>query len=238
MEEVIPLVKISKFEGPLDLLLYLIRQQEIDIHDIPINEITRQYLSALETMQNLNLEVAGEFILMVAYLLYIKAQMLLPRPKEEEDEDPRIPLVQKLLEYQKFKQIGDELKRMEIERNLLFPRSFNPSSLGFTEELKIDYSSFDLYKAYISVVGDSVEAPPALISGAVIDMEEKIAQIHAKISKAGKITFEQLTEGISKLHLVASFIALLELAKRGVLKIKQAKPLGSIIILSENYVQD
>ena len=107
-----------------------------------------------------------------------------------------------------------------------------------TEELKIDYSSFDLYKAYISVVGDSVEAPPALISGAVIDMEEKIAQIHAKISKAGKITFEQLTEGISKLHLVASFIALLELAKRGVLKINQAKPLGSIIILSENYVQD
>jgi len=231
----IPEVKLSRFEGPLDLLLYLIRQQEIDIHDIPVNEITHQYLDALETMRELNLEVAGEFILMVAYLLYIKAQMLLPRDELEEEEDPRTPLVQKLLEYQKFKQIGEELKRIEEERKRWYPRSFDPSSLGVQEALSADFSPFDLYRAYVEVVGSSDEAPPTYVTGTLIDIEESIKSLRSKLENAGETTFMKLTEGLSRINLVVTFITLLELAKRGILKIKQAKPFDTITL---QYIGD
>lgn len=233
----IPNVKLSGFEGPLDLLLYLIRQQEIDIHHIPISEITHQYLATLDTMRSLNLEVAGEFILMVAYLLYIKAQMLLPRREMEAEEDPRTPLVQKLLEYQKFKQIGEELKRIESERIRQYPRSFDPSIFGLYDEVKVDYSAFNLYQAYVKVVSESPEAPPVVIPGSVIDLEEKIAYIRDAIARTGEMTFLQLTEGVNRIHLVATFIALLELAKRGFLKIKQARPFGNITVSNHGNIQ-
>jgi segregation and condensation protein A len=228
MESPIPRVKLSRFEGPLDLLLYLIRQQEIDIHDIPINEITHQFLGAIDQMREMDLEVAGEFILMVAYLLYIKAQMLLPQPATEEDEDPRMPLVQKLLEYQKFKQIGEELGRMEDERKMLFPRGFDPSKIGVEEIIKADFSAYDLYKAYIEVAGYSLDGSPTVISGAAIDIEEKLKFVREKLLELNEISFNELTKGEERLHLVAIFIALLELAKRGFLAIKQAKPFGII----------
>jgi len=228
MESPIPKVKLSRFEGPLDLLLYLIRQQEIDIHDIPINEITHQFLEAIDQMREMNLEVAGEFILMVAYLLYIKAQMLLPHPESEEDEDPRMPLVQKLLEYQKFKQIGEELGRIEVERKMLFPRGFDPSKLGIEEIIKADFSVYDLYRAYIEVAGNIVGGSPTVIPGAAIDIEEKLKFVREKLLELKEISFSDLTSGAERLHLVAIFIALLELAKRGFLAIKQARPFGSI----------
>lgn len=228
-----PQVKLNRFEGPLDLLLYLIRQQEIDIHDIPISQIIRQYLSALGTMQDLNLEIAGEFILMVSYLLYIKAQMLLPRPQTDDDEveDPRIPLVEKLLEYQKFKQIGEELKRYEIERSRFFPHGFDTSTLGFFDNLQIDVSSYDLYRLFVDAVRASPEALPRLISAPLIDIQERMDYIRAKLVPSGKMSFLELTEGLDKLYLVSTFIALLELVKQNVLKLKQARLFGKIIIM-------
>ena len=230
IQTTIPQVKLTRFEGPLDLLLYLIRQQEIEIHDIPIIEITHQYLAALDSMRELDLEVAGEFILMVAYLLYIKAQMLLPRGELEEAEDPRTPLVQKLLEYQKFKQIGEELRRIEDERKQWFPRGFDPSTIGLSETLQIDFNAFDLYRAYIEVIGSSEFAPPAYIRGTIVDLEEKIEAIRRRLAEAKEVTFLQLTKGLNRLHLVVTFIALLELAKRGILTAKQARPFETITL--------
>lgn len=232
-----PEIKLPRFEGPLDLLLYLIRQQEIDIHDIPIREITRQYLETLETMQSLNLEVAGEFILMVAYLLHIKAQMLLPRPQVEEEEDPRTPLVQKLIEYQKFKQIGEELKRLEIERLQFFPRRFDPSIIGQLDELQIDFSLYDLYRAYIWAVRGSEDYLPATVPRSRVDIDERIAYIMSKILNLNKITFVELTEGLSRIQLVGTFLALLEMVKLGMLKLKQAKLFGNITIIAVENVE-
>ena len=118
-------VKISVYDGPLDLLLDLIKKNEMDIYDIPIAEITRQYLESLAGMKQLDLEIAGEFIVMAATLIYIKSKMLLPQEKEEEDEDgqdPRAELVRKLLEYQAFKEAAKELGILEGERGKIFTR--------------------------------------------------------------------------------------------------------------------
>ncbi len=232
-----PEVRLRRFEGPLDLLLYLIRQQEIDIHDIPIREITHQYLEALEAMRSLDLEVAGEFILMVAYLLYIKAQMLLPRPQIEEEEDPRIPLVQKLIEYQKFKQIGEEFKRIELERQRFFPRRFDPSSMGQWDDLKIDYSLYDLYRAYVTAVRGADSSSLVAIPGVMVDLDERIGYIRERLSHLGKTTFAELTEGLNQVQLLGTFIAMLELGKRGILRLRQAKLFGNITILAVENVE-
>jgi segregation and condensation protein A len=237
MEAPIPQVKLPCFEGPLDLLLFLIRQQEIDIQDIPINQITHQYLSALDTMRNLNLEVAGEFILMVAYLLYIKAQMLLPHYETVEGEDPRTPLVQKLLEYQKFKQLGEELKRMELERGGFFPRAFDPSFIGSSEELKSDISAYDLYCAYRQLVALRLEKEPMVITLPNFDIEEKIQSILNSLAPGVQITFSQLAKSAEKQHLISTFIALLEMVKRGILKIKQPHPFANFKVLMESNVR-
>jgi len=227
-----PEVKLTRFEGPLDLLLYLIRQQEVDIHDIPISEITRQYSAALQNMREMNLEVAGEFILMVAYLLYIKAQMLLPQPKiEGEAEDPRRPLVERLLEYQKFKQIGEEFKRIENERAGIFPREFNPNLFDNWEEIKADFNVYDLYKAYIDIIRSSPEFARALVTGNLIDIEERMVYILNKFNGSNKRSFYQLIEGLSRIYLVATFIAMLELVRRKQLIVRQAKHFGGITLL-------
>jgi segregation and condensation protein A len=233
-----PSVKLSKFEGPLDLLLFLIQQQEIDIHDIPISQITQQYLSALEQMRDLNLEIAGEFILMVSYLLYIKTQMLLPRPQIEGEgiEDPRIPLTQKLLEYQKFKQIGEEFKKLEVLRSQYFPHGFTPANVEFFENLKSDFSAFDLYQAYLKALKASPTAPVQILKGPFIDITERLDFIRQKLQQQKKISFLELTQGLNRFFLVATFIALLELVKRNELLLKQARLFGDIIILAKDYV--
>lgn len=223
-------VRLPRFEGPLDLLLYLIRREEIDIFDIPINDITRQYLAALGSMRRLNLEVAGEFILMVAYLLHIKAQMLLPHPKVEEEEDPRQPLVQKLLEYQKFKIIGEELKRIEIERQRVFPHGFDPSLVGIDEIIRIEFSPFDLYQAYLQVLRKTEAEAPEVVERPAVSIEELIAYISRLLAEKGKMSFLELVKGIDRFRLVAIFIALLELARQKSLRLRQGKLFGTITI--------
>src|SRR3989338_9239973 len=119
-------VKLEIFEGPLDLLLYLIKKEELEIHDIPIAKITEQYLEYLELMKILDLNIAGEFLVMAATLMHIKSRMLLPpeaiAPEEEEEEDPRAELIRKLLEYKKFKEAAGQLSVMEREQSKVFVR--------------------------------------------------------------------------------------------------------------------
>jgi len=229
-----PEIKISRFEGPLDLLLYLIRRQEVDIHDIPVSEITRQYLSALDDLQDMNLEAAGDFIMMVSYLLYIKAQMLLPQPEIEGEEDPRRPLVERLLEYQKFKQIGEEFKRIEIERSSVYPRGFDPSMLGLSEDLKIDFNVYDLYKAYLDLARLSPGFTTALVAGSPIDIAERMNYILGKFNGSSKMSFLEMSQGLNRIYLVATFMALLELVKTGKVSVKQVKLFGNIFVYAND----
>lgn len=142
-------VRIEAFEGPLDLLLYLIRKAEMDIYDIPIAQVTQQYLDYIDVMQGLDLEVAGDFLVMAATLMQIKARMLLPSPAVEED-DPRLELVRQLEEYQLFRQAANDLAEREEEYTQYYLRESGPGPVDLPEsdELIIDVSLFDLLSAF------------------------------------------------------------------------------------------
>ena len=173
-------VKLERFEGPLDLLLHLIKRDEIDIYDIPIARITQQYLAYLELMRALDLDVAGEFLVMAATLMRIKAKMLLPAPQaaEEEDEgDPREELVQRLIEYRQFKEAASTLRTREEERRQLFERGLLPSEDDAGPLPLAPASLFDLLDAFHRVVARLPEPAVYDVRSEVYDVEEKMAVI-------------------------------------------------------------
>jgi segregation and condensation protein A len=224
-------VKLDKFEGPLDLLLYLIKKQEINIYDIPIARITEQYLDYIRILEFLNLELAGEFLLMAATLMRIKAGMLLPRREDEEDEeeDPRRLLVQQLLEYQKFKEAAGRLEAMEYQRRLLYPRPESEFE-GETVEMEYSYSLFDLVASFKEVL-DRAEVRYLEVGAEETSIEDKIEMLKQKIAENETVAFQDLfEEGTSVIDLIATFLALLEILRMGLVRVKQAKPFSQIWI--------
>jgi len=223
-------VKLDKFEGPLDLLLYLIKKQEINIYDIPIASITQQYLEYLKLMEFLNLELAGEFLVMAATLMRIKARMLLPRheDEEEEGEDPRQQLVQQLLEYQKFKSAASKLEAMEYQRRMLFPRpEQNGKSIADDE---YSYNLFDLIAAFKAVL-ERNRVTYLEVEVEETSVEEKIDFLKQKLSDCDMIAFEDLFEGQQSLvELIVTFLALLEVLRLRIATVRQTRPFGKIWI--------
>ena len=223
-------VKLDKFEGPLDLLLYLIKKQEINIYDIPIARITQQYLEYLKLMEFLNLELAGEFLVMAATLMRIKARMLLPRheDEEEEGEDPRQQLVQQLLEYQKFKSAASKLEAMEYQRRMLFPRpEQNGKSIA---EDEYSYNLFDLITAFKAVL-ERNRVTYLEVEVEETSVEEKIHFLKQKLSDCDMIAFEDLFEGQQSLvELIVTFLALLEVLRLRIATVRQTRPFGKIWI--------
>ncbi len=224
-------VKLEQFEGPLDLLLYLIKKQEIDIYDIPVSVITEQYLAYIGVLEFLNLELAGEFLVMAATLMRIKARMLLPRETadEEEMEDPRRDLVQQLLEYQKFKQAASEFEAMEFQRNMVFPR---PELEWEGAELpdEMDYNLFDLITALKHVL-DRAEERPMEIDVDEVSIEEKMDYLCERIAPGQRVPFADLfEEGADALEIIVTFLALLELLRLGTMKFRQTRSFGTIHI--------
>ncbi|HVP57636.1 MAG TPA: segregation/condensation protein A [bacterium] len=224
-------VKLQQFEGPLDLLLFLIKKEEINIYDIPIAQITQQYVEYIRMLEFLNLELAGEFLVMAATLMRIKARMLLPaRPDEAEEEvDPRAELVQQLLEYQKFKAAATELEAMEYQRRLVFPRPEATDGKGVVEAEET-YNLFELISAFKKVLEKSqvryIEVHPEEIS-----LEARIDALKGRIAQAGELAFGDLFEGdASRMDLVVTFLALLEILKMGFARARQTKPFGEIWI--------
>lgn len=224
-------VKLQQFEGPLDLLLFLIKKEEINIYDIPIAQITQQYLEYIRMLEFLNLELAGEFLVMAASLMRIKARMLLPvRPDEaEEEEDPRTALVQQLLEYQKFKEAASQLETMEYQRRLLFIRPESEDG-ETTVDVEYTYNLFELITAFKKVLEKSqvryIEVRPEEIS-----LEAKIEFLKGRIAEAGNLAFGDLfDEGAGRMDLVVTFLALLEILKMGFATVRQTKPFGEIWI--------
>lgn len=229
-------VKLEIFEGPLDLLLYLIKKEELDIYDIPIAKITDQYLSYLEMMKLLDLEIAGEFIVMAATLMHIKSLMLLPpenKPPEEMEGDPRAELVQQLLEYRRFKEIADRLAEKEEARSKLFTRNDTERPLVETEDSPFfEASIFDLLTALSTVLK---EIPREIFHEVIKDeftVAEKIHDIFHILVKEKKAYFTQLLKSAkSKLEIIVTFLAVLELIRLREIVIWQSERFGEIEIV-------
>ncbi|TFB24097.1 segregation/condensation protein A [Filobacillus milosensis] len=217
-------VKLDTFEGPLDLLLHLINQYEIDIYEVPLREITDQYLNYIHTMQELHLDVASEYLVMAATLLAIKSQMLLPKQElddveDEYEEDPREELIQRLIEYRKYKEASVELKERESEANQIFTRE--PADLSeYENQIKVtkseDLTVVDLAQAFQKVLRRKklLEPMETTIQRQEISIDERMDQVIDQLQQTnGKRKFEELFPYREKFEIVATFLALLELMK-------------------------
>ncbi|MDD6483327.1 MAG: segregation/condensation protein A [Clostridiales bacterium] len=239
MEEI--LYKLDSFEGPLDLLLTLIKKNKVSIYDIPIIEITDQYLKAIEGIEESQLENTSEFLVMASQLLLIKSKMLLPRNEEEEEEDPREELAQRLIEYQKFKEASQELRKTE----------FSSRYMVFREEEKIkfpvpEYSrshpTSDLLDAFQSILARRIrKAPPrkAAFSGIVgrekVSVDDMVDKICKVLSKRKKVGFKSLFRPEdSKPEMIATFLAVLEMIKLSRLSALYDEDRGDFIISARN----
>jgi segregation and condensation protein A len=231
-------VKLEKFEGPLDLLLHLIRKNEVDIYDIPISIITRQYIDYLKLMKTLNLDIAGEFVLMAATLIYIKSKILLPsiaEDGEDEQDDPRAQLVQQLMEYQQFKNAAQQLREYETQRaELFFRQSPQPeeSSYSLSEVTELQVSLFDLLLCFKNVMDRAgvvdcyeISAPDG------VTVEQQAGFVLDRVLKYGQLNFNDLFDAQdTKLKMIVTFLALLELIRHQRIMVHQPFPLGDILI--------
>jgi segregation and condensation protein A len=234
-------IKLNNFEGPLDLLLFLIKKNEVDIYDIPIAEITAQYLEYVEIIKLLDLESAGEFILLAATLIRIKAKMLLPRPQTDEEEeiiDPRLELVSRLLEYKRFKELAVKLSDLEDEQSKVFPRGYyeeiEPGMEGGID-LNEDVTLFSLISAFKEVLDQVPKETFHHIEIIQTSLEEQIDYILNRLVNGKQITFFELVSHIrDRIIIVVTFMALLELIKRGELITRQSKAFGEIWIVRKS----
>jgi segregation and condensation protein A len=221
---------LGVFEGPLDLLLYLIRKEEVDLHDISLSKVTRQYLQYLEMMQTLNLEIAGEYILMAATLIRIKARLLLPRDDNDDEEiDPREELIMALVEYKKYKEAGEILReKATIEERNAVP----PSPVG-QMELKVDLSPsttlFDLVSAFAEVLSAKRDETHHDVDLEEASIEERTEHIARMLKENESATFSELFADIPrKIVAVVTFIALLEMVRARRISIMQSKPFAQL----------
>lgn len=240
-------VKIQVFEGPLDLLLHLIEKNKLNIYDIPIVEITDQYISYVEQMEDENLDVVSEFLIMAATLIEIKSRMLLPKEEVEEEEDPREELVQRLLEYKIYKYAAGELEKMrETAGQVFYGNARIPAEvLNYEEEVDPDEVLSDLTLRRLNEIFqevmkkkqnkiDPIRSTFGKIEKEEVRVEAKLVDIRKQIRGLKKINFRTLLEiQATKTELVVTFLAVLELMKMGVIEVKQESIHGDIWIDSK-----
>lgn len=232
-------VKLNIFEGPLDLLLFLIKRDKIDIYDIPIANVTQQYLDYLELMKMLDLEIAGEFLVMAATLIHIKSKMLLP-PEEteeeiEEEEDPRDELVRRLLEYKKYKEAASQLQTMHEDHKNLFLRRGEGDKGKIVADDGTEYfeaSLFDLITAFRKVLTTVPKKTFHKVVKNAFTVSDKIHEIYHILAKEPKIYFSSLFEKAEeKDEVVVIFLAILELIKMREIFVAQKGPFEDIEII-------
>lgn len=229
-------VRLPVFEGPLDLLLYLIRKDELDIYDIPIEQVTAQYIEYLDLMQMLNLELAGEFLVMAATLLYIKSRTLLPVDQQvvdeeaEEEDDPRWELIRQLVEYKKFKDAAFSLRLKEAERERVFTRNPAKPDFGPAPQVAGEANIFDLITAFKKIL-DRVQKEENLrdIFEDRFTVADKIEFVRQVFSREARRRFVELFEDTaSRTEVVVTFLAILELIRLRFLVARQARQFGEI----------
>ncbi|MDP8263398.1 MAG: segregation/condensation protein A [Candidatus Ancaeobacter aquaticus] len=231
-------VDLEVFEGPLDLLLYLIKKDEIDIYDIPIEKITDQYLEYMELLKMLDIDIAGEFLVMAATLMYIKSRTLLPvedqLPLEEDEEDPRFELVKQLLEYKKFKEFAEQLRDKEHEQANVFARSLGKEVVveeEGAEKPPLDVNIFDLITAFSDVLNRADEISLTKMFDDKFTVEDKRAHLIDRLQSENKIKFNDLfTNLTTRPEIIVTFLALLELIRLKQARAIQDEAFGELVI--------
>jgi segregation and condensation protein A len=235
-------VTLPSFHGPLDLLLHLIKQQKIDIYDIPIVLITEQYTAYLDAMEELNLEVAADYIYMAALLIHIKSKMLLPRDEEAPAEDPRQELVDRLLEYQRFKAVAESFAEIDVLRMGVWPRPHTPIPGQEASEIDMsEVSLFDLIDAFRTALNRyKINHPQAIeLHRVVHKVSDKLRELYEKVKERSTIRLQWFLEGRGRNELIAIFLATLELVRLGGISLKQGDNFGDIVITkTENAVDE
>src|SRR6188472_3647513 len=230
-------VRLENFEGPLDLLLHLIRKHELSIYDIPIALITQQYLEYIELMQELNLDVAGEFLVMAATLIHIKSRTLLPRPDPTQEdggpeEDPREALVRRLLEHQKFKAAAELLHDRETLRSAQYmrPDSRVADAAGDEYEPELEVDLFGLLAAFRGVLERATLRPRMVIPPEELSIEDRMRQVLGRLSETEALGFEDLfADGDgSRPFMIVTFLALLEMIRLKLIRVFQSGGVGPI----------
>ena len=227
----LPPVAIAAFNGPLDLLLHLIRVNEVSITDIPIFEITEQYTSYLDAMRELDLDVASDYIALAAELIFIKSRMLLPRAPGEPEEDPRAELAQRLLDYEKFKRSAETLHAIDTLRGGLWPRPETEVPRAADAEETLEISLFDVIEAFRQVTENyRLAHPPALaIHHLRFSVGDKMIELLERVEQAGTMPLLDFLGRMSyRAEAVTTFLACLELIRLGVVRAFQARPFAEI----------
>jgi segregation and condensation protein A len=231
-------VRLEVFEGPLDLLLHLLKKHELNIYDIPIALVTAQYLEYLELMQELNLDVAGDFLVMAATLIHIKSRMLLPRPapeQEGDDEDPRDALIRRLIEHQKYKAAAEMLHEKETVRSAQWMRP-DVAVAPITgeepaEEPELEVDLFSLINAFRAVVQRAKQRPTVALPGEQISIEARIDQLFDRLSETDACGFEDLFDDVwTRADMIVTFLALLEMIRLKLVRVFQTGAFGEIRI--------
>jgi len=227
-------IKLDIFEGPLDLLLFLIKKNEIDIYNIPIALITEQYLEYLDMMRSLNLDLAGEYLVLAATLIHIKSKMLLPVEEDdhdEEDPDPRAELVRQLLEYQLYKEAAMQLGTRPLLDRDVFTRGVMAEELSDQDDqaMAIELSVFDLVDAFYKIVSTMEKGELLEINTEKMSLAERMNEIMDKLAEKRNLTFmELLGEHANRRMLIYTFLAILELMRQRMIRIYQASSFGVI----------
>jgi len=240
-------VKLDSFEGPLDLLLHLIRKHEVNIYDIPIALITEQYLGYMELMQEMNLDVAGEFLVMAATLIHIKSRTLLPRPDPSQEdagpeEDPRDALVRRLLEHQKYKAAAELLHDRETLRGAQFgrPDASVARAAGDAYEPELEVDLFTLMSAFRGVLARASRRPRMVLPPDQISIEDRIEQLLGRLSETEACGFEDLFgdgDG-SRPFMIVTFLALLEMIRLKQIRVFQTGGFGPIRVYKRSRPDD
>lgn len=229
-------VKIDAFEGPLDLLLHLIKESKVDIWDIKIVDITDQYLSYIKSMERLNLNIASEYLVMASELMEMKSKLLLPRTEletTEEEEDPREKLIQKLIEYQKYKDMVGNFKELESDRHEFYTKppeslkEYAPEGTIVNSDLSLD----DLMKAFQKFLDRKKQEKPlsTTVTKREITVEERRNSIRKILKEKKKVDFFELFDSVTKEYIVVTFLAVLEMARKQELIIYQENNFDNII---------
>ncbi len=226
-------VKLNVFEGPLDLLLHLVKKNEVELPDIPIAEITDQYLAYLDLLKQLDLDIAGEYLVMAASLLYLKSRLLLPieeAPEEDEGEDPRAELARQLLEYQRFKEAAETLIGQEMLNRDVFSRPPMPVEPDGKDDTVYDLSLGDLLDALHDVMtrADSQEAHQILLEH--VSLRDRLRAVLDTLREKREVLFEQLfPQDSTRLQVLVTFLAVLELVRNRMIQVRQENPFGPIV---------
>ena len=229
-------IQLNNFEGPIDLLLYFIRRDELDIYDIPIAKITKEFIDAVKEWERVQLHVAGDFIVMASTLMRIKAKLLLPRPELGDDGeiiDPRKELVQQLVEYKRFKDVAEMLKNLSDERDQKFCRQLEPiiltDELDSEENIILDVTLYDLARFFKSVMDNMPVVSQFELHREPVRLEKQKEFIFRYIDGDGRLKFSTILDKLkTRMEIVVTFLAVLDLVREGICRLTQNKVFGDL----------